>query len=701
MSSPKRKNISEPRERKRSKSPKRTNTFDKMLQSLDDLMVLETENQAMNTETNNSETRGKLQVEQRSVLDVQPTPWPIAKRRQSARLEKLATQTTDLIPKKVLMEPDLLIHESELDENELAELERSRLQLKIFMKEKRDADKKELQMIANNREKRALLERIKTSSKDAPGQSKSSGSPEVLLLMQDFAGDLDDEGALPYDFIKGVMKVLQDDGVVTPVPSNFLDVDGYKDWKSTMGKSLQQVLIKLLKYRFISPPAEVPKGGDVELQICIFEAENIVSKDGRMRGSYCRVEIGEIQPQTAKMKKVRKTFETEDINSLNPFWDQFVTVQVKNISECLTIEVKDKFKPDHFLGRTVIPLHEIIRVVANDGRYEEWHDLVGRGSKKDKYVGGRVRVGAFINNDENGGTVSYSKIMNGVEALGLDNRALFDVLVRACVTLGVHLPRNGRNELLTQESAILLQIWSKTWKITKSYKLIGYLKVLFSLYDDMVGVFDLLVVFHCLYSYIKNANEVTVEEMEIVMHLLEDMRAKFCTAVINYKEFFPGNQPPKALESAILILRMIHKFPMFLDRHPSMKQSPKDELRMMLTEAMISKFQRYKELTAPLDENNVEMVIEAICKLAELINNEIQQDFDHYQSAFNQELDIVRLTAECLLKYFALALEDSGEVLSTDVAVLNASAHVFALYRTIRVMSARYDNFGFLILTVV
>ena len=488
------------------------------------------------------------------------------------------------------------------------------------------------------------------------------------------------------------MKVLQDDTMVTPVPSDFFDEAGYKEWKSTMDKSLQQVLIKLLKYRFVSPPPEIPPGGEpLEIQVCIYEAEGLLSKDGRMRAAYCRVEVCDV---IQGKKKTRKKFETDDINSLNPYWDQYVSVQIKSISEFVTIEVKDKLKDDHFLGSIVVPFHEIITQVANGGRYDQWHDLMPKDKKKDTYVGGRIHIGAVIINENINTSVSYTKIQKTVESLFIDNRALYDVLMRACVTLGIHLPRNGRNEILTQESALLLQIWAETWRISSTYKLIGYLKVLFSFYDDKVSVFDILIVFHCLYMHIKSVPSIPEQELEVLMTLLKDMRERFCTAVINYKEFFPENQPPKALESTILILRMIHKFPHFLEKHPDIKASPKEELRMMLTEAMITKFQRYKELTAPLDENNCEMVIEAIKKLAELINTEIQQDFKFYQVAFNQELDIVRLTAESLLKYFALALEDSGEVLSTDEAVLNAADHVFALYRTIRVMSARYDNFG-------
>jgi hypothetical protein len=160
--------------------------------------------------------------------------------------------------------------------------------------------------------------------------------------------------------------------------------------------------------------------------------------------------------------------------------------------------------------------------------------------------------------------------------------------------------------------------------------------------------------------------------------------------VVKYKELFPQNQPRGALESTVLVLRMIHRFPTWRDRHPETQESHRDELRIMMYEACMAKFQRFRELAAPLDETDVESVIEAINKLADSINDEIQQDAEYFQPAFAQELDIVRLTAECMLKHFVLTLEDGGDVLGGDAAVSTASHHVFQLYKTIRLMGERY-----------
>jgi hypothetical protein len=176
----------------------------------------------------------------------------------------------------------------------------------------------------------------------------------------------------------------------------------------------------------------------------------------------------------------------------------------------------------------------------------------------------------------------------------------------------------------------------------------------------------------------------------MIIDVLEKMKGNCNNRVIKYKELFPENQPRQALESTILVLRMIHRFGPFKETHPELQASFRDELKILMTEACIAKFQRFKELATPLDEKDVESVIDGINKLADLVNQEIESDVQHFQPAFAQEIDIVRLTAENHLKYFTLILEDGGDILGGDAAVSTASHHVFELYRTLRLMAERY-----------
>ena len=176
----------------------------------------------------------------------------------------------------------------------------------------------------------------------------------------------------------------------------------------------------------------------------------------------------------------------------------------------------------------------------------------------------------------------------------------------------------------------------------------------------------------------------------MIVDVFETMKENCNNRVTKYKELFPENQPPQALEKTILVLRMIHRFAAYKEAHPELPASFRDELRTLMTEACITKFQRFKELSTPLDETDVESVIDGINRLADLVNQEIESDVQYFQPAFSQELDIVRLTAENHLKYFTLTLEDGGDVLGGDAAVSNASHHVFALYKTLRLMAERY-----------
>lgn len=124
--------------------------------------------------------------------------------------------------------------------------------------------------------------------------------------------------------------------------------------------------------------------------------------------------------------------------------------------------------------------------------------------------------------------------------------------------------------------------------------------------------------------------------MNTTIQTLEKMKEVCGGRVLKYKELFPKNQPRGALESTILILRMIHRFPTFRTIHPELQESFRDELRIMMTESCIGRFQRFKELSTPLDEGDVESVIEGINKLADLVNHEIELDVQHFQPAFAQ-----------------------------------------------------------------
>lgn len=178
--------------------------------------------------------------------------------------------------------------------------------------------------------------------------------------------------------------------------------------------------------------------------------------------------------------------------------------------------------------------------------------------------------------------------------------------------------------------------------------------------------------------------------MDTCIELIEKMRARFSDDLVRYKELFPKNRPKNALTDTIFVLRVIHRFPTFLDRHPDLPSSFREEIRILMTESIIARFQRFKEQATPENPNDAESVIAGINMLAELVNEEIELDITYYKEPFNTEIDIVRLNAELQLKYFALVLEDGADIIGADAAVASASHFVFELYRNVRVMAERY-----------
>lgn len=86
----------------------------------------------------------------------------------------------------------------------------------------------------------------------------------------------------------------------------------------------------------------------------------------------------------------------------------------------------------------------------------------------------------------------------------VDNRALFDILLRACLVLDLFTPRKGRAEVLSPEAITMLKAWARTWGISDSYQVISYLKILFEKYTvDSISISDLLKAFHFLYAAVK------------------------------------------------------------------------------------------------------------------------------------------------------------------------------------------------------
>ena len=166
------------------------------------------------------------------------------------------------------------------------------------------------------------------------------------------------------------------------------------------------------------------------------------------------------------------------------------------------------------------------------------------------------------------------------------------------------------------------------------------------------------------------------------------MREYYQSQVTNYKEFYPKNKPSGALETTVLMLRMIHKNSIYREDNLALPDSFREILRSLMTEAAVRRYQKLSEICAPFAETT-EATIEAVNKLSEMIIQEVESDNAYFRRPFKRELDIVAISAESFLKFFVLDLENiTGELRKAEAVVC---AHkVFELYARVRMLDRKF-----------
>jgi hypothetical protein len=101
-----------------------------------------------------------------------------------------------------------------------------------------------------------------------------------------------------------------------------------------------------------------------------------------------------------------------------------------------------------------------------------------------------------------------------------------------------------------------------------------------------------------------------------------------------YNDYFPKNQPAEALTNTILLMRLIFKNQIFIANHSNFNSSFTLHLKGLVYDAMVGRFDRFQELTAPFDENNFEDVLQSLCKLTDMISDEISNDNQYFRKPF-------------------------------------------------------------------
>ncbi|TPX67091.1 hypothetical protein SpCBS45565_g03990 [Spizellomyces sp. 'palustris'] len=586
---------------------------------------------------------------------------------------------------------------AQADRLEAREVQRKRKEQERIEAERRDADRRELQMIAEARQREMAADRQRDATRIREPDARA------------------DESIIVRDYVSALMMTLRAD-TSYPNPDDFATPDGYAIWEDTLGMSYSEVLCELLRARFIDKKGKQEKKEKpqestvVQLFFKIVEARGLVAKEGRSRDPYCTIEHGNIPDdgteearKADKERKDKEVLQTDTIKgTTNPRWNEHVNIPARALTDKVMVSVYDRAK-EQFLGRVKIPFSELIPIAARDGYVKKWFRMTGLGKKeKDKYVGGEILIEAAIKDDGSAGPSAkrpkqdpIAALQSAISATDLDLRALYRTLLRACLILDMNMLGKQINEktqrLLSEESKALLTILGRTWGLSEAFMVMTYLQLLFEKYKVYeIPQSALLDAFETLKEDLKKRGWLSEYERPAVLELLADMDEYYRTQITKYKEFFPENKPKQALATTILMLRMIFKNPLYRQSHPDKPESFRDELRGMLTEAAIARYEKLKELTTPFDTNDLEAVIEGINKLAEMVSEEIEADGKWYRKPFEKELDIVRLTAENYLKYFVLTLESASEEIASDVAVKSASKSVFELYKRVRVMDERY-----------
>ena len=239
----------------------------------------------------------------------------------------------------------------EVSEQERLEFEKQKRELDRQKAARKEAESREAHMVAREREKR-LQDRDR----------KSSGSKREFALLEKTPAD---ESILVPDYLRALITTLRNDNTISPVPEDFASPDAYRSWRKDMRRTFQEVLMKMIKYRFLDPPSAQPSFEPVKIFFKVVEARDLVGKDGRGRNAYCDIEFGDLSAKTKK----RDVFRTEVVDdSLNPRWEEKMTIDCNNQEDQILLQVKDT--KDHFLGRVSIRMGDLISLCGRsyDGK---------------------------------------------------------------------------------------------------------------------------------------------------------------------------------------------------------------------------------------------------------------------------------------------------------------------------------------------
>ncbi|KAI8811659.1 hypothetical protein BJ742DRAFT_125198 [Cladochytrium replicatum] len=227
------------------------------------------------------------------------------------------------------------------------------------------------------------------------------------------------------------------------------------------------------------------------------------------------------------------------------------------------------------------------------------------------------------------------------------------------------------------------------WDVGDAFQVISYVNLLFEKYQAYeVPTGAMKAAYYVLRRCLKQRDLwLPKEEEPSLVSLLDRMHTYFSSQVSNYKEYYPHNVTTSsapvstangmkhfsatgldALKTTLFMLRMINKEPLYREHAASLPASFREELRTLMTEAALVRFQKFCNLTAPL--------VKAM------------QEF--YEKAFHRELSITQLVGEVFFKYFVINLETQADVFASESAVTEVADNVFSLFRRVATLEEKF-----------
>jgi hypothetical protein len=198
--------------------------------------------------------------------------------------------------------------------------------------------------------------------------------------------------------------------------------------------------------------------------------------------------------------------------------------------------------------------------------------------------------------------------------------------------------KDTTSQLLSKESENTLKIIGKLLVVSDAFMIISYLELLFEKYKTYnVPYASLLSALETVHYMRRRQGWLSGAERPVLVDLLDDMYAHYRSQVTKYKHFYPKNKPRGALETTILMWRMIHKNPIYREAHPELNDSFTQQMKQYMTDAAADGYQLLQQRTAQLDKS-IENEIEGILQLASLIDKDIEEDVTYYKRAFAKQV---------------------------------------------------------------